>query len=288
MFDEKFATEIGLPRPFFNQLMALNETLGDLSDLEEKLFNPDYPVETLQKEVEVCAHLASVHPYTFSFYLLFFGAEKLYDLYVDEGIETSIFFHTMKDLTYKLKECEAIHGISGTFVFFWYPDFYRLKRFALGRFQYDVTTYEGEPYHQFGLTLKKGDVVYNLHIPSSGSINKAARFDSYQQACHFFKTDRLVVCCHTWLLNPHHRDFLNPASHIIDFMTDFDLVSYHEQASFHDAWRIFGRAALTTEITHWPEATSLQQAYKKYLLEKGSVGEGFGIFVFDGEKMINK
>ena len=287
MFYENLAKTINLPNDFLDELLSMRERLGDLTDLQEKLFSQNYSICELQKELEDQAKQADIHPYTYFFYFLFIATKRLHGLYKACGIEESIFFNSMKDLSYKLKECQAIYQIAGTSIFDWFPGFYRLQRFGLGRLQYDITTYDYQPYEKFNLSIQKGDVAYGLHIPSSGPLTREDCYDSYRQACKFFKTDQLIVVCHSWLFNPHHHDFLPLTSNILTFINDFDLVAYHQQDHFDDAWRIFGNVSFES-IEDWPEKTALQHAYKKHILKGGSVGEGQAVLVFDGKEIINK
>lgn len=287
MFYENLAKEIGLPLDFLDELMALREKIGDLNDLQDKLFDPDYSGD-LDNELKERAKEVEVHYYMYAFYLLFISAKKLHELYDINGIEEHIFFDSMKDIVYKLKECQTMYNISGTFVFGWFPDFYRLKRFALGRFQYDVSTYPSDDYEKFGLSIKKGDVAYGLHIPSSGPLTQEECLESYVKAFNFFGQKPLVIWCQSWLLNPHHRDFLPKESNIVQFLDNFDVISYASpQEKFGDAWRIFGNVA-DIEIADWPEETGLQRAYKNHVLQDGPLGEWLGVIVFDGRKIINK
>jgi len=287
MFYETLAKEIDLPLDFLDELMNLYEKIGDLSDLQDKLFDPDYS-ESLEDELKERAKEADIHHYTYAFYLLFIAGKRLHEAYEIHGIEEHIFFDTMKDLVYKLKECQTMYNISGTFVFGWFPDFYRLKRFALGRFQYDVSTYPSESYEKFGLSIKKGDVAYGLHIPSSGPLTQEECHESYLKAFNFFGQEPLVVWCQSWLLNPHHREFLPEKSNMVQFLNDFDIISYASpQEKFGDAWRVFGNVE-NVEAADWPEETGLQRGYKDHVLKGGPVGEWLGVLVFDGKKVLNK
>lgn len=286
MFYENLARKIELPVEVLNEILALQPILGELSVLQMQLLDSDYAVDELKKSLAIIAKETKIHPYQVDFYLLLLATKPLYELYQQRGINDEIFFDTMRDLVYKLRECQMIHGINGTFVFDWYPGFYRLERFALGRLQYEFSNYDKESYDRFGVKIEQGDLAFGLHVPSSGPLNRDECYESYQRACKFFETDWLVLKCHSWFFNPYHQEFLPANSNILAFINDFDIIDYQEETTFNDAWRIFGLVE-GKDVAEWPESTSLQRAYKQHLLAGGSVGTGYAILVFDGEKVIN-
>jgi hypothetical protein len=194
----------------------------------------------------------------------------------------------MNDLKYKLAECKTVHDIWGTFVFGWFREFYLMTRFGLGRLQYDVLTYNWEPYTKYGQSIQKGDAVFNCHIPSAGPLTKELCLDSYKRAYDFFGCRPLVVICDSWLLYPPQREFLPPSSRILEFMDNFDVIKSWDHADgFPDAWRVFG-SDHTLPPDQWPTATGLQRAYAERVKQGLPVGNGQGVLVFDSEKIINR
>ena len=163
----------------------------------------------------------------------------------------------------------------------------------LGRLEYENVTYEGEvPYEKNGCVVRPGDKVKSVHIPSSGEpFDQAARLASYKKAYQFFKEELqggpLVCVCGSWLLYPPYRGILSPTSNVVSFAGDWDILSSQESEEFHDAWRVFG-AASKLPPEQWPEDTSMRRAYKKWILEGHKAGSGFGVLLFDGEKILNQ
>lgn len=220
-------------------------------------------------------------------------AERLRAIYQQEGIADSVFIDTIGDLLAKLLECHELHGVWGTFVSSWYPQFYRLQIFRLGRLEFQdktlaepITDCEGQVY------LSKGERVKSIHIPSGfGPLTEEARYDSYRRAYDFFKNERkgapLVCFCHSWLLHDSTKEILPPSSNTIAFINDFLIVRQEQEESFPNAWRVFGADAQkpTAEL---PERTSMQRAYKQYLLSGRKLGYGLGILAFDGGKLVTK
>ena len=63
-----------------------------------------------------------------------------------------------------------------------------------------------------------------------------------------------MCVCGSWLLYPPYRDILSPASNVVSFAGDWDILSSQESEEFHDAWRVFG-AASKLPPEQWPEDT---------------------------------
>lgn len=250
-----------------------------------------FSIKEAEPAVKEIAEEAGISPYTVWMLFLMQGAKQAKADYEKKGIGEEIFWDTFADLRYKAVECKENCGVWGTFVAFWYPIFYSCDIVKLGRLEYESNRpYDGPVYEKDGFTLRPGDSVKRIHIPSSGEpFDREARLQSYRQAYEFFKEERgdgpLVCLCHSWLLYPEYRKILKPTSNIADFMGDFDIIRT-ETTEFHDAWRVFGphHAAPAADL---PESTSMQRAFKQHLLAGGSTGEGLGILLFDGEKIIN-
>ena len=286
-FFDKLSDALGLDGGERGLMAEYGKRFGGMAELQDALFEDGYPEDKLKERVAGFAKDNGAHEYTLSFYLLYISAERLHKAYKERGVDEGIFWDTVMDLKYKLDECKALHGVSGTFVFDWFPGFYRMTRFALGRLQYDVTVYPREDYVKGGVTVKKGAAAYSCHIPSSGPLDKESRIDSYKRAFKFFgksKSDPLAVICDSWLLYPAQREFLPPCR-ILEFMDDFDIISHEDKKGFPDAWRVFGKEH-TLPLEKWPAKTSLQRGYAARLKSGKPVGTGFGILVFDGENIL--
>lgn len=70
-------------------------------------------------------------------------AERLRENYRAAGLTDELFWDTIADLKFKLIECYDVYGIWGTFVASWYPWFYTMHRFKLGRLQYEAVHFSG-------------------------------------------------------------------------------------------------------------------------------------------------
>ena len=280
-----FMEKIGFPeeaQEFFQGLhrQILKETeYNRRMDYIIKVFM-DNQSEKAFEQADLLAKDMNIHSYTMSMMLLLLSCKPLSELYYERNISEDIFWDTLADLTYKLNECRHIYGIWGTFVRTWFPPFYQTARFALGRMQYEYSSFFLDEYSLNGVTLKKGDKVINMHIPSSGSFSEKARMDSYQRAYRFFEKDfpekTVPIVCSSWLLYPGYRDILPAHSNIRNFMDDFSYIKGYNRKEFTDSWRIFGKDAGKPPVD-LPRDTSLQKAFAEYLEKGGTPGVGYGI-----------
>ena len=112
--------------------------------------------------------------------------------------------------------------------------------------------------------------------------------DSYRRAEQFFGSH--VFVCHSWLLYPAHREFLQKGSNIVAFMDDFIMLSSEEcRGNIGNLWRMYGYKCDHKDFTTLPENTGMQRAYKKHLIESGGMtGEGYGVFIIEDGKLITK
>jgi hypothetical protein len=230
--------------------------------------------------------------FTLNFVFLLNNTEELFKRYKEQGISEEIYWRTMDDLRCKLLECKECEGVYGSFVPSWFNGFFRMTRFALGRFQYEMSEFncEGGYTTRSGHFLEHGSPIVNFHIPSSGiSLTDDVRFDSYRRAFDFFKDKfnggPVVFCCGSWLLYSAHEKFLPKSSNILRFMHDFEIVRSKETDEFNNAWRVFGRYA-DLPYNQLPRDTSLRKAYADWLEAGNKAGDGYGVIIFDGEKII--
>lgn len=215
------------------------------------------------------------------FFLLSASAFTLAD-YRAHGLSDDFFYENALDFHSKLSECKRLFHEWGTFVSSWFGDFLKLRRFALGRFQF-AFDYFREPCARTlksGRVLNPGDLILRIHIPAHGQpLTDDVRHASYKQAAQFFAPlfpNGTVLTCHSWLLYPPLKDMLPEKSHIIRFMNDFEITDSDIQDPFRDAFRIWGDAVFSP-IETWPETTLLQKSYKQFLMagNPGGFGNGF-------------
>lgn len=244
----------------------------------EKITEPEVACRLEQ----VCNE-SGLNKYTVSLLFYILLSRQLKKIYDDFGIDEAVFYTSMDDLRCKLLECYEVFGIWGSFVARWFYGFFRLKRFGLGRLQFELSEYDGKDICVSGKLIQKGQKVINCHIPSSGEpFDELARAESYKKAYDFFKKDigeEAVFMCCSWLMYPKNKIILKEGSNILSFMDDFTIVSSEISESGEDLWRIFGKM-YDGKVETLPQNTSLQRAYKDWLKKGNKSGTGVGIFIY--------
>lgn len=216
------------------------------------------------------------------------GLPALAGRYLEKGWTEELLLGAARDLHSKMAECLEMEDVCGTqgHSFAFELGFFRLRLFALGRLQYEQRVYPGPDCElPGGVTVRAGDRIYGMHIPSGAPLERQACRDSYQRAFEFFGCTRerpLIVHCNSWLLNPDHRWMLPESSRIIGFMNDFKPTCALPQERFTAAWRIFGKASLLP-MEQWPEDNALRRGYLRLLREGRPVQNGQGLLLYRGE-----
>ena len=239
----------------------------------------------LREAAKRAGEIVGVHAYSAELLLFICFSKHLRELYRLRCISDRIWFDSMSDLKWKLWECKAVKGIWSSFVAGWFPGFFNLTRFALGRLQFEIVEFDGE-YEKNGKALKKGDKVINVHIPRTLTpLDKESRDDAYAQAAEFFKnmTDGAPIAfvCSSWLLYPEAEKILPAHSNIRGFMADYDMIrsKTNGEGEYGDMWRLFDMD-FTGDLNDYPEDSSLRRAYKKFLLDGNRTGSGYGVFFY--------
>ena len=226
--------------------------------------------------------------------MLFFlcNLDKMRQNFIKKNISEEIFYNTARDFKYKLDECKKMLGFLGTRTFRWYYHFLNADMVALGRFQFHRKKFFDDlSYKWKDITINPGDPIVNIHIPSSGSMPREARMDSYKKAFEHFgknKGDYLVLTCRSWLLYTNYKDVFVKGGNMYDFMEDFDIISStrEENDVFSASWSIFG-CDYNEDMSKLPTDTSLQRNFISYLKKEKNTGWGTGVILFDGEKIVN-
>lgn len=251
--------------------------------------------ETWEKEM-------GVHRYTLELLVLICCWETLRDRYEKRGYPVEIFRNSVRDLGAKLRECKEIYGVSGTFVGAWNDRFLNVTRFALGRLQFELSEYPLEKeYTEGGWTVRKGDPVINIHIPSTGPLRREDADESFALAESFFRGELFegigcaggfpreripegpaVFVMDSWLLDPDLMELL-PDGNMKEFVTRFSVQASEKNEIFADGWRVFG-SEWRKSPEELPRRTKLQRAIADYLQKGGKLGSGYGIFIRNPQK----
>lgn len=194
-----------------------------------------------------------------------------YPAFEKKGLSREEWLDSMADFRCKLFECHDRYGIWGTFVD-WFGKWYTGDRTTYGRFSFEIeespVSFKNEHFN-----VETGQKVIKVHILN----NKNKEFSekewtkAFERAENYFK-DKLdgadpVFYCHSWLLFPEHREMLPENSNILKFMSEFEEVG--TWPSKNDLWRIFHIEDCNSDPADFPEETTLQRAYKKFMLDGG-------------------
>ena len=165
-------------RADYETLLAAPGALDELRAAEALLFG-GADCEAIVPHMDRLHACSGLHRHVVDFLFLMAASERLRADYKAAGLPDALFWDTIADLKFKLIECHDVYGIWGTFVAFWHPWFYTMRRFKLGRLQYEAIPFKNDaPVTLGGYTVQPGDTVYNMHIPSCGPLTREARFAS--------------------------------------------------------------------------------------------------------------
>ena len=235
---------------------------------------------------------AGIHRYSLDLLLIIECALVLKKDFEKKALEDckytlEIYYDTMKDITYKVHECQDVYGVLGIFVGFWYDGFFDMTRFALGRLQFEIMPlWLSKSVEVNGCTLENGMAAINMHIPSSGPLTPFEADESLRKASEFFKDDfegrTEVFVMSSWLLDEDLMALL-PDGNIREFVTQFQVVNTNKSDYFDDGWRVYGNAWRFDRITwrdgveNLPRNTRLQRVIADYLQRGGNFGYGYGV-----------
>lgn len=225
------------------------------------------------------AEETGLQEYTLELLIFLCMTKKAGERYRQRGLAPEIFRESMLDLRYKLEECKAVYGIVGSFVAGWFPGFFDLTRFALGRLQFEMRDF-GRFYENADKRLTPESRVINVHIPRTGTPLDPESCDrSFRLAKEFFREETGPVCafvCDSWLLYPENREILSPTSNTHRFLSRFDIIEWDIKKNRGDLWRLFDTKE--TNPDRLPADTSFRRRYVQHLKRGGKVGSGYGVF----------
>ena len=238
-------------------------------------------IEALAEELGITVPLCDM-----VVYMMF--ARQTYYNYLAHGVSQDIYEDSMTDFTVWNLACMRQTDGPGLLQMGWLSMTLKEKLYRIGRFQYEPTTFRHSSYTCGDYVVHRGDPVLTIHIPEGEPLTDEARLDSYRRAEQFFGSH--IIVCHSWLLYPAHRQFLQPGSRIVAFMDDFVMLSGEEtRGDLSNLWRMYGFKCDHSDFASLPEMTGMQRAYKKHLIETGGMtGEGYGIIIIEDGKIITK
>lgn len=281
-------TLIGFPEEaadFFQELYLKIESdeflMSKLISLRELYFEK-FNCDELTVGLSELYEKTGCHKHSVDMLFLLFSAIRLEEIYSEKGYSKQFFIHNIKDLCYKVLECKKVCGIWGIMNFSWQEGLFNLSRFALGRLQYNYY----KNLYDYKDTVKKGDDVLYIHIPSSGPLLPEDVDESFRMAYEFFGPthgDKLALMSHTWLFYPPMAEKVYPeGSNSRLFYERFDIVNQCEDVNDSNIWRVFGTK--TRDLSQLPTNTGMQKRLYEYLKSGKHTGFGYGMILYKPEK----
>lgn len=263
----------------FDKLLMTTETISELYSAMDNLFCEDDNkyIEILKKVSLKCGISCQAIDMVF----LLMSAKSLYYMYKQKNLSDELFFDTLVNLKHKLLECKKLYGEWGIFSTECFNGFYKLRRFKIGRLQYEICKSD----FVYKDALLPGDYVFACHIPASGPLYNHEVIESLHEARRFFadylKDGKFVVSCNSWLLYPPIAEKLAESSNIKKFYDLFDIINVAEDAENSDFCRVFDVDYSPGILDTVTADNSLKQVIVNLLKSGKNMGLGQGIIVVD-------
>ena len=208
--------------------------------------------------------------------------ESLKKFYFEKGLSEKLLNDTVAEIKRKAFECYNSYGIWGAGLGVWFKGMFELKWFSFERLNFEMFE---SPYNycKGDISVKKGDRVISVHIPSGSPLIYEECLKGYKAAAEFFsenfRINPVIFYCNSWLVFPENRRVLRKGSNILNFAADYDIVDLEIAQNGCDFGRIFGME-YTGSLEGLPANTSLQRNVLEYLKNGGTLGNGKGFFIY--------
>ena len=246
--------------------------------IDEYCRNERIESEAIHSAAKKIAGEINANEYAVSFVIYILLVLRLEKIYQRKGFDRELYLGAVNDLKRKFEECKAVMGVCGTFTSSWFEKYLNFENFAIGRLQFNPRPM-AEAYETAERSIKKGETVIAIHIPSGGKLEESAVLYSIERAKEFFANklnfEPENFICSTYLFHPSMTNLYKEGSNLCKFSGMFDIFYIEDDASNGDAWRIFNCSC--NDYTLLPEDTSLRRDLKKYLLSGGKMGKGIGV-----------
>lgn len=204
------------------------------------------------------------------------------------GWPEDIYYASMRDIVIWAKDCQKATGAWGIRKQYrWIQNLMQGLCIRVGRLEfYPFNHYNRERFVCPVGVIEPDDMVAETHIPEDGPLLPELCLDAFKRLYQLLgKQGVMLFKCESWLLDPEMKKFMSPNSNIIKFQENFRILSFEPREDQGDLWRVFGHLD-AYDVEKLPRETSLQRGYADYLAQGGKMGEGFGVFFFDGEKIL--
>ncbi|OXS36120.1 acyltransferase domain-containing protein [Streptomyces sp. XY006] len=291
--------DLAVPHEDINELVALRRTLtadaGAMRLLEEcveELVRDIGEVGEAGAGVPLGDRLAEA-PATlgsyFAAYVFVAALPHTRAFHRERGVPDDIGRHTLADFGRNMAFHRRQHGTGGVLVPQWLTLHFRGELYQLGRLQFErarLGQRTGRAVAASGTDVTPGEPCLNLHIPGFyGPLSPEAcdrSLDSARAffARHFPQERHRVAVCHSWLLDPQLKRYLDPESNIVRFQERFRSArepgAEPDRADTDPVRFVFGDPNLPVESL--PRRTSVERAVGDHLRAGGHWHLGHGWF----------
>lgn len=268
------------------QILKNNEEAFEIFNLciEEYEKNIEFNHEPIFEKIRSLSKITGLHDFTLELIYMISLTPHLKELYIKENLPEDIYDASVCDLKWKARECKDNYGVWGMFVGWWTIGFFKLKRFAIGRLQFNMREF---PHNMSanGLSFAEGEKYIDVHIPSSGRLDYDECQSAYKRAAEFFSKrygmKNIIFGCRSWLLSPDNEKILPEKSNILKFMKDYTVLEIDIDPENSNLWRIFNKMKMPEDVSMLPEDTSLRKSFKKWLQKGNTINAAFGVIIYD-------
>ncbi len=225
------------------------------------------------------------HPFRMQLVFSYYCFALLEEKYENAGISKAIYNDTVQDFKFRVYECREVYHFNGIFVAWWYLIFCNLALHKIDELEFEKTVADFD-YNKKGVTVRKGDAITAIHIPPKFKMNRETVTKAIKASYDYYGfSGRVAYQCDSWLLYPDFEDIFVAGGNIMQFRSFFDLIRSKDNDTFEDCWRVF-KVGQIESLDILPTDTRLQRNMLNHLKHGGKTGEGFGVLVFDGEKIV--
>lgn len=253
------------------------------SALQDGLSNEQF--QHLLKTSEEYGKQVGEHEFRTQLVFAYYCFALLEEKYKKANVEQSVYENTVQDFKFRVYECQEVYGFTGIFVAWWYLIFCNLSLHKLGELEFEKTVADFD-YEKKGVCVKKGDSIIALHIPPKFKMNRQTVTTAIKASYDFYGfSGKVAYQCSSWLLYPEFEDVFVKGGNVSEFRTFFDVISKVDNEEFEDCWRVF-KVGKIESLEGLPTQTRLQRNMLAHLKNGKKTGDGFGVLVFDGEKIL--
>ena len=290
---QEFCDLLELEKEITEDIVALEKKVSNMlgdkvlllakAAFEDGLLDEDF--QKLLKRAEGYGKEIGEHEFRMQLVFAYYCFSLMEEKYELAGISKEVYNETIKDFKFRIYECREVYNFTGIFVAWWYLIFCNLSLHKIDELEFEKTT-ANFTYDKKGVKVEKGDSIIAIHIPPKFKMSKDSVTRAIKASYDYYGFSGCVAYqCDSWLLYPDFENVFVDGGNVKEFRTFFDVISSTDHETFEDCWRVF-KVGKIENLDVLPSKTRLQINMLNHLKNRGKTGDGFGVLVFDGEKII--